>query len=80
MKAIELNILIEKEKSSAAGYSGYCPALPGCFSNGGTADEARQNLQEAIAAYIHFLSENGQILPISEPTLRVEKLSFVLPR
>jgi len=48
-------------------YTAICPSLPGCRSEGGTREEARQRLEEAIQGYIaavsNFVPENvGQAL------------------
>ena len=40
---------IEKEPEDA-GYLAYSPTLPGCFSNGATIEEAKQNIREAVSA------------------------------
>lgn len=39
------------------------PALPGCISQGKTREEALQNIQEAITAYLESLKARGE--PIS---------------
>ncbi len=36
----------------AESYSAVCPELPGCASAGGTEEEARQNIEEAIRLYL----------------------------
>ena len=41
------------------------PDLPGCISIGGTLDEARENVKEAIGLYLDTLKEFGE--PIPEP-------------
>ncbi len=38
-----------------------CPALPGCWSQGKTRDEAVVNIQEAIELYIESLTANGEL-------------------
>jgi predicted RNase H-like HicB family nuclease len=35
-----------------------CPDLPGCISQGKTAEEARANIREAIRGYIAALEED----------------------
>lgn len=45
MKPLTFNIVVEKENDPAAGYSTFCPAIPGCFSNGGTVQEAKENMR-----------------------------------
>lgn len=39
-------------KKSKAGYSVSCPGLPGCWSQGRTEDEARENISNAIREYL----------------------------
>ena len=34
------------------GYAVWCPALPGCWSQGATEAEALENIRDAIAEYI----------------------------
>lgn len=34
------------------GYSVSCPQLPGCWSQGGTRDEALENIRDAIREYL----------------------------
>jgi len=36
------------EKDEAGGYVVVCPALPGCYSQGETIEEAEDNIREAI--------------------------------
>jgi predicted RNase H-like HicB family nuclease len=40
--------LLETEE----GYSVFVPGLPGCWSQGATEEEALQNIQDAIQAYL----------------------------
>jgi antitoxin HicB len=39
------------------------PALPGCYSQGETVEEALANVREAIALYLEALREKGQAPP-----------------
>jgi predicted RNase H-like HicB family nuclease len=43
------------------------PSLPGCVSQGGSRQEAIQNIKEAIEGYIAVLREDG--LPVPEDKL-----------
>ena len=42
------------------------PALPGCYSQGETVEEALENVKEAIALYLEVLREEGQDIPKDE--------------
>jgi len=55
------------------GYSVYVPALPGCFSQGETFEEATANIKEAIELYL----EN--VTPVDLDFLFTEVESFVAP-
>ena len=39
------------------------PALPGCYSQGETVDEALGNVREAIALYLDVLRDEGRDAP-----------------
>jgi predicted RNase H-like HicB family nuclease len=47
-------------QKSEEGYSVNCPGLPGCWSQGDTEDEARENIQDAIREYLIVL-DGGRI-------------------
>jgi predicted RNase H-like HicB family nuclease len=42
------------------GFWGEVPALPGCYSQGGTIDELKDNIREAIVGVREVLREQGQ--------------------
>ena len=44
-------------KKSEEGYAVGCPALPGCWSQGATEDEALRNIRIAIQEYLEVLRE-----------------------
>ena len=48
------------------GYVAEVPSLPGCVSQGDTADEALANIREAIALYIELLREDGRPVPVED--------------
>lgn len=43
---------------SEEGYSVSCPALPGCWSQGETEDEAIENIQDAIQEYLGAIEDS----------------------
>ena len=51
------------EPQEEGGYTVYVPALPGCVSQGESADEAMQNIKEAIEIYLESLGERNIPLP-----------------
>lgn len=44
-------------QKSEEGYSVSCPALPGCWSQGETEEDALQNIKDAIEDYMFVLNE-----------------------
>lgn len=54
------------EPQEEGGYTVYVPALPGCVSQGETADEALANIKEAIEVYTESLKARGLPLPTVE--------------
>ena len=45
------------------GFSVSVPALPGCFTQGETIEEAIEMAKEAISLYIEVLEEDGSSIP-----------------
>ena len=43
-----------------------CPALPGCWSQAKTREEAMANVREAIELYVESLAANGEPIPKEE--------------
>ncbi len=46
------------EPSEEGGFTAYAPALPGCISEGDTAEEAMANIREAIALYLEPVEDD----------------------
>ena len=51
------------EPQEVGGYTVYVPTLPGCVSQGETAEEAMTNIGEAISLYLESLRERKVALP-----------------
>jgi antitoxin HicB len=47
----------------AGGYSVSVPALPGCFSQGDTFEEALVSIREAIGLHIWSMVMDGEVIP-----------------
>jgi antitoxin HicB len=61
MKALDFKVLLEPDKDG--GYVVVCPSLPGCYSQGDTAEEALANIREAIELCLEELQERGEPVP-----------------
>jgi predicted RNase H-like HicB family nuclease len=60
---------------TATGYSAYVPDLPGCVTTGGTLEETKANMREAISGHIEAMRLHGEAIP--EPTtVAAEQLAF----
>jgi len=79
MKTREYEIVIEKEEDPKAGYSVYCPALPGCFSNGLSPAAAKRNMREAMELFIETLVAHGEPVPPPRRAVRIEHVSLPVP-
>lgn len=55
------------------GYWAEVPALPGCYSQGETIDELRQNVREAIAGVLEVMREQGK-----EPEANIQILDIAV--
>ncbi len=51
-----MNYKVKLEKSEE-GYAVWCPALPGCWSQGETEEEALENIRDAITTYLDAVEE-----------------------
>jgi len=60
------------------GYTVLVPALPGCVTEGSTAEEALANVREAIALTLEDLGARGEPIPDDRADVRVERVSVSL--
>jgi len=58
---MEYKVLIHKAEEGE--HWAEVPAIPGCFSQGETVEEALKNVREAIEAHLQALREEGQEIP-----------------
>ena len=59
---MKYRIVLEPDPEDG-GYVVHCPALPGCYSQGNTREEALANIREAIEAYVESLRKDNLPLP-----------------
>lgn len=58
-------VIDQLDDESGGGFIAFCPDLPGCISDGETAEEALANLKDAMACWIEVQLERGIELPDS---------------
>lgn len=59
-----LTYTVELKPQKEGGYTVTAPALPGCISEGDTAEEALKNIRDAVEEYIKSLIKHGQKVPL----------------
>ncbi len=67
MKQRTYRILLTPEEEG--GFSVSVPALPGCFTQGETIDEAIEMAKEAISLYVESLEDDGEPVPDDSKSL-----------
>ena len=65
------------EEEEGGGYHAFCPALPGCHTQGDTVDEAIANAREAIELYLESLREHNE--PIPTENILIKPLDVTVP-
>ena len=61
-KRLTYNIQIERDEDGL--YVVSVPALPGCFTQGRSFDEAIRMVQDAIIGFVNVLAKRGKRIPI----------------
>jgi predicted RNase H-like HicB family nuclease len=61
---------------TATGYSAHVPDLPGCVAAGGSLEETRQLIREAIEFHIEGMRINGD--PVPDPTPHIEEIEVAV--
>jgi predicted RNase H-like HicB family nuclease len=57
------------------GFSVFVPALPGCFTQGETRDEAISMAREAIELHLESLREHGEPIPTDQVEVTTVEVS-----
>ena len=72
MKQYNFPVVIEQDKD---GFFVFCPELQGCYTQGGTYEEALENIRDAIILHLQDRVEENEPIPdlesISLSTVRV---------
>ena len=78
MNFYSFEVVIERE-AEGAGYFAWSPSLPGCLSNGGTIEETKRNMREAVTQHVSVLLAHGEAVPQNERLVHVEELAIGIP-
>lgn len=62
-KEQQFSVVIERDKS---GFVAFCPELQGCYAQGQTHEEARENITDAIKLHVADIRAVGEELPDME--------------
>ncbi len=77
VKHFSYTIHIERDEDGI--YVVSVPALPGCFTQGRTLDEAFRMAQDAIAGFLAVFIRRGKKIPIERPRANPFTVSIALP-
>ncbi|WP_334111063.1 type II toxin-antitoxin system HicB family antitoxin [Thermodesulfitimonas autotrophica] len=64
MQAYRYTVIIEREEDG--GFHAFCPALPGCHTQGESLEETLTNIREAIQVYLESLKAHNEPLPVED--------------
>ena len=58
------------EAQSDGGYHAFCPALPGCHSEGDNLEDATANIREAMESYLESMIALGETPPTEDMLIK----------
>ena len=67
MRTYNFKVMLEPDETG--GYVVSCPSLPGCYSQGDTAEEALTNIKEAILLCLEDMEAMGEEIPDPSKTV-----------
>ena len=77
MNEYQFTLILERQPEGKCLVS--VPALPGCYTEGRTLEEAREMATDAIRAYCASLLKHGEPLPVEFPDEQfIERVSVAL--
>ncbi len=77
-KRLTYNIQVERDEDGI--YVVSVPALPGCFTQGRTFDEAMTATQDAIHSFIKTLVRRGKRVPVENARVSPFVVSVMFPQ
>lgn len=66
---MKFDIILYKDEDGV--YIAECPSIPGCVSQGGTKEEAEQNIQDAIRECMIVRTDKGMPLTVEAKQIEV---------
>ena len=72
MSSLSMRFAIVIYKDEDGAYIAECPAVPGCISQGRTAEEAEANVREAIRDCLEVRRERGMPLSLEMKEIEVQ--------
>ncbi len=70
MEIYDFKVILEPDEAMG-GYVVSCPALPGCYTQGDTFDDAVENIREVILLYLEDMRTQNlpipDLIPITSP-------------
>ena len=72
-------VLAPETDPRGRGYNVRVPALPGCFTQGDTVEEALAMAREAIALYLESVITHGEPIPVEREPARAEPVAVDVP-
>ena len=80
MAHLVYTVILEPETDPrGGGYNVRVPALPGCFTQGRTAEEALAMAREAISLYLESVIAHGEPIPLEREPPRAEPVAVDVP-
>ena len=76
-KILKYDVVFEEQPDE--GYTVTVPSLPGCISEGDTFEEAKNNITEAITAYLESLAKDGEDVPEGNSNIFIGHVSVQNP-
>jgi predicted RNase H-like HicB family nuclease len=80
LKTLRYTVILEPEtEPDGSGYNVRVPALPGCFTQGETIEEALAMARDAIALYLESVLAHGQPIPLERSRPQLELIELDVP-
>lgn len=76
-KILKYDVVFEEQPEG--GYTVTVPSLLGCISEGDTFEEAKDNIVEAITAYVESLAMDGEEIPEGDAKIFVGQVGVQNP-